>query len=74
MLLHEKKLTKITKENKIKIKIVCLEELTSSPKAVSKDLFEYLGFEWNENRLDSLNKKKKIIKTLSGTQVRKKNN
>ena len=70
MNLYENKLIKIIKENKIKIKVVSLEELTADTTKVSKDLYQFLELEWNQNIIDMPKAKSKIIKTLSSHQVR----
>ena len=70
MNLYENKLIKIIEENKIKIKVVNLEELTANTETVSKNLYQFLGLKWNSNIIDMNQSKKKIIKTLSSHQVR----
>ena len=62
MNLYENKLIKIIEENRIKIKVVNLEELTANTETVSKNLYQFLGLEWNSNIID-MNKVRKIIKT-----------
>ena len=37
---------------------------------MSKNLYQFLGLEWNSNIIDMNQSKKKIIKTLSSHQVR----
>ena len=49
-----------------------LEELTKDPKKITKDLFNFLGFEWKQEFLDLTLIEKKSIKTLSNMQSRKK--
>ena len=58
MNLYENKLIKII-ENKIKIKVVNLEELTANTETVSKNLYQFLGLEWNSRIIDMNQSKKK---------------
>jgi tetratricopeptide (TPR) repeat protein len=68
--LYEKKINEIIHEKKIPIKVIQLEELTSNPHNVSKDLFEFLELDWKDEYLISMPKKKQSIRTLSNIQVR----
>ena len=72
MNLYTSKVKKIISENKIKIKLVELENFSQNPVEASKDLFNFLGINWDDNVLENSYKKKIIIKTVSNLQVRKK--
>ncbi len=69
---YDYKLKKILADKKLNIKILNLEELTKNPKKITKDLFNFLGFEWKQEFLDLSLIEKKSIKTLSNIQSRKK--
>ena len=71
MNIYNNKIKDITYENKINVKIVELENLSSNPKQVSQDLFNFLEIDWNDKVLDKSINKKKIIQTVSNLQVRK---
>ena len=71
-LLYKDKLTEITSEKKINIKIVDLEDFSNNPLKNAQDLFKFLGIKWNKNVLNFNTKKKLIIKTVSNIQARNK--
>ena len=50
-------------------KVINLEELSSDPKKISKELFDFLNIEWSESSINL--KKDNIIKTASSIQLRK---
>lgn len=68
--IYEEKLKEILNEKKIKIKIIEIEQLTSDPENISKDLFDFLNFSWSQECLNLDTSENKIIKTVSNTQVR----
>ena len=72
MNLYKDKLTEITSEKKINIKIVDLEDFSNNPLKNAQDLFKFLGIKWNKNVLNFNTKKKLIIKTVSNIQARNK--
>lgn len=72
MNLYENNLKKIINENKIKIKIIELENFSNNPIDVSKDLFNFLGIDWNNKILENAKSQNKRIQTVSNLQVRKK--
>ncbi len=72
MNLYTSKVKEIISENKIKIKLIELENFSQNPAEASKDLFNFLGINWDDNVLENSYKKKNIIKTVSNLQVRKK--
>ncbi len=55
-----------------KILTIDLENLTEKKEECTKKIFSFCGLKWSPDVLEFHNKKKLIIKTLSGTQLRKK--
>ena len=72
MNLYNNKIEEIISENKIKIKVIELEKYYHNPNEISKDLFNFLGINWHDKILINSINKKRIIKTVSNLQVRKK--
>ncbi len=72
MNLYNKKIEEIISENKIKIKIIELEKFSENPTKFSKDLFNYLELDWHDRILSDRIDSKRLIKTVSNLQVRKK--
>ena len=72
MNIYNNKIKDIVNENKIKVKIIEIENFTDNPIKVSKDLFNFLNLDWTEEILDNETLQKKRIKTVSNLQVRKK--
>lgn len=72
MNLYNNKIEEIISENKIKIKVIELEKFSHNPNEISKDLFNFLGINWHDKILINSINKKRIIKTVSNLQVRKK--
>ena len=49
-----------------------MENLTYEKEKISKEIFDFCNIKWNENILKFYKRKDLFIKTLSGSQVRKK--
>ena len=67
--IYQQKLNTEIKKKDPNFKVVNLEELTSEPKKISKDLFHFLDLEPSENLTNLQNNN--IIKTSSNIQIRK---
>ena len=48
MNIYNNKIKDIIDENKINVKIVELENFSSNPEQVSRDLFKFLEINWND--------------------------
>ncbi len=70
--LYKNKLNEILIEKKINIKVIELEKFSNDPLNNSKDLFKFLGIEWNKNIFNYNLNEQLIIKTVSNIQVRDK--
>ena len=53
-----------------KIFNIKLEELTSSPEKISKDLYSFCGLDWSDKVLDFHNREDLLISTASNIQIR----
>jgi hypothetical protein len=70
MNIYDSKFKNISKEKKINIKVVKLEDLSDDPIKITKDLYNFLDLKWNEDVLNLNLTKTKTIKTLSNIQSR----
>ena len=72
MELYENNLNDVLLEKKIDLKIINIENFTENPLDNSKNLFNFLGINWNKKIINENYKKTTIIKTVSNLQVRNK--
>ena len=62
---------KFWSEKNISIKEVNYSELVEAPNTILRNIYEYLGFEWDDTFLSSQIPNKTIINTNSAVQARK---
>ena len=72
MELYENNLNDVLLEKKIDLKIINIENFSENPLDNSKNLFNFLGINWNKKIINENYKKTAIIKTVSNLQVRNK--
>ena len=54
-----------------KILDIDLDEFTSNPNLISKEIYDFCCLNWNKKYLNFYNRKNLFSKTLSSTQIRK---